>query len=212
MEYIILIYILMSFYEWFLHRHVMHGDINVLKKIPLLGRYLVETAREHLEHHKHVNMDMTLKTHKQTTGVYFTWDVTLIFIIILTLSTTKIIPKYILFAAMAVCFHNLLWNNWHTRFHDYKHDIPFSTGLPKMDLFPTGYVYDTLWKYHTIHHSQKGEKYNFNIIFPMFDHIFGTYKGGSCVDNTEYCKKNHSDDRCYQGQSFCYSDRDILKS
>lgn len=201
----------MSFYEWFLHRHVMHGDINVLKKIPLLGRYLAETAKEHLEHHKHVNMDMTLKTHRHTTGVYFTWDVTLIFIIILTLSTTKIIPKYILFAVLAVCFHNILWNNWHTRFHDYKHDIPVSAGLPKMDLFPTGYVYDILWKYHTIHHSQKGEKYNFNIIFPMFDHIFGTYKGGACIDNTQYCKKNHDDDRCYQGQSICYNDRDILK-
>ena len=154
---------------------------------------------------------MTLKNDSHTTGVYFPWSVTCIFIVILIMNTFKCVPHYILFSVIAVCIHNLLWNNWHTAFHAYKSQVDITMGLPKIYTFPTGYIYNMLWKYHTMHHSQKGEKYNFNIIFPMFDHIFGTYKKGPCIDNIEYCKKNHSDDRCYQSQHYCYHDRDILR-
>jgi len=206
MIYLIIIYIIISFYEWFLHRHIMHGNPATLSKIPLLGTYLAKTAEEHIEHHKHVNIDMTLKDQKCNKGVYFTWSVTLIFAVIMLMNTRRYIPISIL----AMCMHNILWNNWHTKFHDYKHPVSIKEGLPTIGMLPTGFIYNQLWKYHTVHHSQKGEKYNFNIIFPLFDHIFGTYKGDVCIDNMEYCKKNHIDDRCYQRQYYCYSDSDIL--
>jgi hypothetical protein len=27
----------------------------------------------------------------------------------------------------------------------------------------------------------------------------------------EYCKKNHQDDRCYQKQHHCFTDKDIIR-
>jgi sterol desaturase/sphingolipid hydroxylase (fatty acid hydroxylase superfamily) len=209
--YIVLVYIIVSFYEWFLHRHVMHGDPVFLGKFPGIGSYLAETARHHLEHHQNVNMDMTLGDTKHTTGVYFPWTSTVVFIFILTLTLWKVVPMPILVSIFVVFLHNILWNNWHTRFHDYQRDVPVSDGLPKVSSFPGGFIYDYLWKYHTIHHSQKGDKYNFNIIFPLFDHIFGTLGNESCIDNTKYCKENHNDARCYQEQYHCYTEKDIIR-
>ncbi len=211
MTYLILIYIFISFYEWFIHRYIMHGDPDILSKIPLMGIYLAKTAEDHINHHKHVNIDMTLKEHNKTTGVYFPWSTTLVFIVLLLLNIRRYISNSILISILAVCIHNILWNNWHTKFHDYKHNVSIKEGLPTIGMLPSGFIYNQLWKYHTVHHSQKGEKYNFNIIFPLFDHVFGTYNGDVCIDNMEYCKKNHSDDRCYQPQYYCFSDSDILR-
>ena len=211
MKYIILLYVIISFYEWFLHRCIMHGDPIFLAKIPGIGSFLAGTAKHHLDHHKHVNIDMTLSDRTQTTEIYFPWGMTLVLILILFLTLFKIVPAPALVAVIVVGIHNLLWNNWHTRFHAYEKEVTFDQGLPKMDRFPTGIIYNYLWKYHAIHHSQKGEKTNFNIIFPLFDHLFGTIGDESCIDNSEYCKQNLSDERCYQKQVHCYTDKDIIQ-
>lgn len=208
--YAVLVYVLISFYEWFIHRHIMHGNPEFLKKFPIFGNYLSKTAIDHVEHHKHVNIDMTLKTDEESEGVYFPWSVTLITTIIFFINAMGLIPNAFVVAVLVVALHNILWNNWHTRFHDYKKDVTLSHGLPKFSIFPTGIIYDALWKYHTLHHAQKGDKYNFNIICPLFDHVFGTYKSGTCIDNMKYCKENHHDDRCYQEQYYCFTNKDII--
>ena len=208
--YIIFLYVIISFYEWFLHRHIMHGDPEFLGKFPGIGRYMAETAKHHLEHHKLVNIDMTLKKDEHTTGVYFPWSVTILFLLITFVHVWKVVPMPVVVTIVAVFIHNILWNNWHTRFHNYQQDVTIKDGLPKVPIFPGGFIYDYLWKYHTIHHSQKGEKYNFNIIFPLFDHIFGTVGDISCIDNMAYCKENHHDDRCYQEQYYCFTNKDII--
>ena len=209
--YIIIVYIIISFYEWFLHRHVMHGDPDFFKKIPGIGSYLADTATKHIEHHKIVNIDMTLQDNEHTTGVYFPWSTTIIFVVILILTIWKLVPVPVLTSVIVVFIHNILWNNWHTRFHDYQNDVTITDGLPKVSPFPGGFIYDYLWKYHTIHHSQKGDKYNYNIIFPLFDHVFGTLGDASCIDNTSYCKENHHDERCYQKQQHCYTEKDVIR-
>ena len=209
--YIVFLYVVISFYEWFLHRHIMHGDPEFLRKFPGIGSYMADTAKHHVEHHKYVNIDMTLKDNNHTTEVYFPWSMTVLLGILFFLTIRKVIPMPAVVAVIGVFLHNILWNNWHTRFHDYKPDVSVTQGLPKLHIFPTTFIYDYLWRYHTIHHSQKGEKYNFNIIFPLFDHIFGTIGNASCIDNMEYCKKNHHDERCYQKQHHCYSKKDVIK-
>ena len=52
-----------------------------------------------------------------------------------------------------------------------------------------------LWVNHAIHHLQKGEKGNFNIILPGADFIFNTYKG-KCYDNSNYCKDSNDERIC----------------
>lgn len=211
-SYLVILYIICSFYEYVLHRYIMHGDPETLKKVPFLGCKLADTARSHLEHHKAVNIDMTLKDEdKSIDGVYFSWRLTFLFIIILY-ATGKLckLPSPMLIAIITVLLHNLLWNNWHTRFHKYKFPVNSTDGLPKLDNFPTQMqgIYSYLFKYHAIHHSQKGNKYNYNIIFPLFDHFFGTASDDFCIDNTEYCQQT-TDDRCEQKQQHCFTETDV---
>lgn len=206
---IILIYVVISLFEWVIHRYVMHGNPGNLKKVPIFGGILSQMARDHLEHHKHVNIDMTLKNNVKTKGVYFPWITTLVFISLIYVFLKCSVPLPIVLVIVSVSIHNLLWNNWHTRFHQYQNKIGVLDGLPKLGIFPLGPIYNYLWKYHAVHHSQKGEKYNFNIILPMFDHIFGTLGTDYCIDNTEYCKSNPRDNRCRQKQKYCFTEKDI---
>ena len=206
---IILMYVVASLFEWVLHKHVMHGNPNTLKKIPIFGNLMASVARDHLQHHKHVNIDMTLREDTKTKGVYFQWVTTLVFVLLIYGFLKCSVPLPIVLVIISVSIHNLLWNNWHTRFHQYQHQIGVLDGLPKLSIFPLGPIYNYLWIYHAIHHSQKGEKYNFNIILPMFDHIFGTLGPKYCIDNTEYCKNNPRDNRCRQKQKYCFTTQDI---
>jgi len=51
-------------------------------------------------------------------------------------------------------------------------------------------IYKYLFTYHSLHHLNKGKsKGNYNIIFPLFDHIFQTYK--SRVDNRLHFAENN---------------------
>ncbi len=209
---VILIYIMISFYEWFLHKHIMHGDPEFLGKFPFIGEYLKKTAVSHHDHHKLINIDMTMKENKpDDRSAYFPWSLSIGLAISFFVLIRPVIPRPLLVSVLVALLHNLLWNNWHTRFHAYEHDVTILQGPPKLSFFPLGPIYNYLWKYHTIHHSQKGEKYNFNIIFPFFDHVFGTLGDESCINNVDFCKKNHHDDRCYQEQVKCFTGRDIIQ-
>jgi hypothetical protein len=229
---------MVSFYEWFLHKHIMHGDPKFLGKFPIIGDYLKWTAESHHEHHKLININMTMKENKpDDRSAYFPWSLSVGLAISFYILSRPIIPKPLIVSILITFIHNLLWNNWHTRFHAYEHDVSVLQGPPKISFFPLGPIYNYLWKYHTIHHSQKGEKYNFNlgpiynylwkyhtihhsqkgekynfnIIFPFFDHVFGTLGDESCINNVDFCKKNHHDDRCYQEQVKCFTGEDILR-
>jgi hypothetical protein len=210
--YLIASYITISLLEYLLHRYIMHGNPGELSKFPFIGTLLADTAESHLEHHKNVNIDMTLVSQDESTGgLFFGWHLSVKFTAMLFFLYTLIgmsLPMVI--AACSVVVHNFLWNNLHTRFHQYEHAIDFKNGLPTISS-PTSFgkcVYIYLFKYHTIHHSQKGIKYNYNIIFPLFDHIFGTASNSYCIDNTGYCKVT-SDFRCDQKQRHCLTNEDV---
>ena len=210
--YLIIIYIICSFYEYVLHRYIMHGDPETLQNVPLIGFKLAHTARMHLDHHKSVNIDMTLKENKKSIkGVIFGWRLTFLLILIMGVTSKLLnLPSPIMIAVVTVLLHNLLWNNWHTRFHNYNYPANTTDGLPKLPNFPTPGqgIYSYLFKYHAIHHSQKGNKYNYNIIFPLFDHLFGTVSNDFCINNTKYCQQT-DDDRCEQKQQHCFTEKDV---
>ena len=82
-------------------------------------------------------------------------------------------------------------------------------GVPSIILDPS-IIQNPMYKYlyinHGIHHLQKGEKYNYNIIFPMFDDLFFTKKYGKCYNNKKYCKLNRNKDkRCKSKVVGCIS-------
>ena len=78
---ILLLYLLISFIEWFVHKHIMHGDASRLRHVPLIGHYLSETAKYHHKHHNEVLMNMRYKHCKTTDG--FDWINTVCMVILL---------------------------------------------------------------------------------------------------------------------------------
>lgn len=212
-------YISCSMLEWVLHAHVMHGNPKTLRKIPLVGATMASTARIHLEHHRAVNMDMTLTSPKDHVhGIIFSWE-TAFMLFFIHFGLTFALKGFLgmsarraagLSLAMTVvyCF---LWNNIHMDMHRMEHRIGWETGVPNTPhLLSSGAMYKWLWKYHANHHLQKGgDKGNFNIVLPGFDHLMGTYRG-FCFDNTEYCKDS-KDDRCNVRSRGCLSDNEVYK-
>ena len=203
---VILVYLLLTFWEWFIHCLIMHGDENKLIKIPIIGSYLSKIASSHLTHHKEVNMDMTLNNITNIHSLFFSWSIftvlsSVMFVSLLVVGFSfkhSLILSVLL--GLLVCF---LWNNWHTDMHDSNVTIPLREGLPNHPgMISKGPIYKWLKRYHTTHHLQKGNKYNYNIIFPGFDHLMGTYQE-CCIDNTKYCE-NNIDQRCLSKQSFCF--------
>ena len=207
---ICLTYVIISFTEWFMHNLVMHGNVDQLLKIPIIGRILADTASEHLEHHKEVNMDMSLNHTKVKSTLFFGWEVMLLLSLILILFGIPLkllmkmdTTKYILYIIFVSILYTILWNNIHIDMHSVIGSINIKEGIPNFNGFLSrGPIYDYLLRYHTIHHLQKGKtKGNFNIIFPGFDYIFRT-NNGFCFDNVEYCE-NTEDKRCREIQKKC---------
>lgn len=199
-------------WEWVLHCLVMHGNPETLIRIPVIGSYLSQTAMNHLNHHKEVNMDMKLNTLSSVDSLFFSWKIFIItsslmaFSLLLFNFNMKEASLISLGLGVLVCF---LWNNWHTDMHGTDIKISLSKGIPNIPgLISKGPLYRWLWKYHATHHLQKGSKHNYNIIFPGFDWLCGTYQG-NCVNNDEYCTKNW-DYRCQVRKNFCHTNEDIM--
>ena len=200
---IIIIYIIISFFEWFIHKYIMHGNPDVLIKIPLIGKYFNIIATEHKQHHKDILMNMHYIKDGLTNG--FFWFETII-LIILMFFMFKILTniksnKNIFIITVCICIiYSFLWNTIHNKMHYTTETIKIKQGVPSIILDSSiikNPIYKFLYINHGIHHLQKGEKYNFNIILPMFDDIFFTKKYGKCYNNVPYCKLNkHLDKRC----------------
>ena len=199
-------YLILSFGEWFLHKYIMHGDPEKLKKIFIFGGKLSRTAVAHLQHHKAINMNMKFvnkyyEGKSPQKGLFFQWFVTLVtfiyyYSLIICIFKFKHL-KFLLFISILISItFSFCWNNLHPDMHESNLRIDIKDGIPNTPkLLSHGRIYKWLWSNHAIHHLQKGEKGNFNIIFPGTDYIFNTYQG-KCFNNKEYCKKNYDKRIC----------------
>lgn len=194
----------------------MHGDPKELQKVPLLGNVLSNTAQHHLQHHNEVNMDMTLNHNRLDNSLFFSWS-TLIVLFLITLLFGFGLKRVLKFGNLGVAtwalsiatVYSFLWNNIHLDMHKVEKRIPMRRGISNFpQTLNKGPVYRWLWKYHAIHHLQKGSKGNFNIVLPGCDNLFGTYQG-TCFDNREYCK-NTKDSRCDIKVRGCMQDTDVI--
>jgi sterol desaturase/sphingolipid hydroxylase (fatty acid hydroxylase superfamily) len=195
----------------------MHGNEKFFKNIPIIGKALADTANNHLEHHKEVNMDMTLTHSKLESKLFFGWETLIYTSLILMLFgiPVKYIMKmdkfkYVIYISYLSILYTVLWNNIHVDMHGVRGKIGLKDGIPNSTgLLSRGPLYRYLWKYHAIHHLQKGgSKGNFNIVLPGTDYLFGTYNG-FCYDNTEYCR-NTLDGKCQERLKNCIDDKDVL--
>ena len=202
---IITIYLIFSFWEWFLHSNVMHGNPQFLEKIPVIGVQLRDICVSHNKHHRSVEMDMSLSYDVDIRSLYFAWNE------IFLISILCILPSIYLFVvrdfkkslALTIVLSILyawLWNNIHINMHHNDHAVTISEGVPNNSpMLSKGPIYNYLRRYHTVHHSQKGVKYNHNVVLPGMDHLFGTYQG-FYYDNNDYCEEHHIDTRCFENK------------
>lgn len=209
--YVFMIYLFISFIEWFIHKNIMHGDADKLGKVPFIGDYLADVARCHKQHHMDVLMNMDYVNPKLTDG--FVWLNTLLFIVLtfiyLRLITSLDNKTILILVTMISVTYSFIWNTIHNSMHNTTETIKITQGVPSILIdntpFKNNLLYQKLYVNHAIHHLQKGDiKYNFNIIFPFFDYIFLTKKYGVCFDNTNYCR-NVPDNRCKQMVKGCVS-------
>ena len=199
-------YLYISFFEWLLHSQVMHGNPDILCRFPFVGEYLAQTARSHLAHHRQVQMNMRFDDTYQTDQ--FRWIEVIIFVLLTFLllvpltrfGAVKLIGGSVIIAML----YGFLWNHIHNQMHESKGIVKWTKG--PSNFLPPFYVthgwYQRLLKHHSIHHLQKGSKYNFNIIFLGCDWLMNTLKKNDCYDNTDYCKKEQ-DHRCQQSVKRC---------
>ena len=209
-------YFTISMLEYVLHSKVMHGNPDTLRRVPIVGNIMAKTAEHHLAHHMEVRMDMKLEHKTDVSGLIFGWETSLILLglqfgLMMSLKRfTKLSTKSTAIVSLSImvgyCF---LWNSIHLDMHRVSHNVSVAQGVPNMpNTLSRGFVYRYLWKYHAIHHLQKGgDKGNFNIVLPGFDHLMGTFRG-FCFDNTEYCRET-KDARCKVRMKDCVRDSEI---
>jgi len=174
--FLISLYLLASFEEYFIHKYIMHNKINF--------PYLKELYEEHIKHHIDTNEDYTIKKNDHT-NICFTFTTTIplfiITIFILYFLFNKIISfNIILFSIIIIIIiHIVVWNS----LHSYVHYFDVNTicknaiiGIPKEYINEKNIYVKWSLDNHRAHHFYKNEqKGNWNIVFPGADYILGTY-------------------------------------
>lgn len=197
---ILIIYLLLSFNEWYIHKNLMHDNdknffINLIDKI-YFHFYRDDLRKDHINHHKYNNHDGTID---DDLGTIFSPTYKFFLPLILFIQYYVVIKIFfnfsnnsylkILFILFIIAYiYEILWNKFHLKFHRWENTYN------KDGFIENNFYYKYLEKYHMIHHFNKANnKVNYNIILPGMDYIMGTYK--NCVDNTEFCKKHKFDSK-----------------
>lgn len=189
------LYVIMSFNEYAVHRWYQHLGIN---KTPL-HRWLREAfslkpmkSSGHVEHHAETLDDMSLDMQPNQIldrdpfrGTAFSWSVSATMTLEIamqsypflwrcgwsvTASTTAL--------ALAILLHAAVWQTLHPAMHGLP-DPAMKYGVPGWSLarFRQTRYFRFLYANHEGHHRTPGAHGNYNVCFPLADHIFGTNKG-----------------------------------
>ena len=195
---ILIIYLLLSFFEWYIHKNLMHKNDNNLF-IKLFDKiykniYSNDFRESHIEHHTNNNVDGHIDDDTGSRFCYTYKFIMPLLVIIPYYIITKPILNYslktyyyyLLLFFIISWIYEILWNCFHLKYHRWE-DAYNENGI-----IENNFIYKYLEKYHMIHHYNKGDiKCNYNIVLPGMDFIMGTYK--YCVDNKKFCKKHKND-------------------
>ncbi len=207
LNFILLIYIFMSFIEFIIHKHIMHCKED--DPVYQLFKWIPEaqhTCKAHIKHHIDTKPNMDLKDDYSQQALIFDWHVVTILIIPTSIAfflsnylanTHFSIYVLLLLSVATVIFVSYLWNKTHPFFHKKElHDFTIKNG-PYEDKLNLDFVGDMLYDNHVMHHLQKGEKKgNYNIIALGADEWMG--RNVKVADNEEYCQTHQNEEICAQ--------------
>jgi len=208
--FILSFYILISLFEWINHYYLMHYNGFLKKTLDWLN---IKHENSHILHHKQTLLDQTLPDDNYIEeGLVFNLidnEVILIFIFAFffmclfwfyfpdfknSFSLTCTLFITFLFISIYIWIWSSIHSHYHNVYIECNQKLKFNENIvysPIRFFVPDekSSIYKYLYWYHTIHHLTKGEsKGNYNIIFPLFDFVFFTYK--DTVDNTLHFSKN----------------------
>lgn len=159
-------YTFVSFFEWVIHRHLMH-----LKRFPkwvydrspyLLETFVAHTTRHHHQWYKDFDHEPDPEGREDNLDIKIGETVAImvtlapIFALILWLSP---LGGSILLATSVL--HNRLWNFIHRQMH-----------IPQNAFFKDWGLFRFLARNHFMHHQQPNR--NFNVVFPLWDFLLGS--------------------------------------
>jgi hypothetical protein len=209
MCFVLIFYVISSFLEYYIHKNVMHCDVNgslnkILKNSILTRITFFDLCENHINHHKEVKLDMKLSGAEieGSNGLFMKWDVVIYEIIILSIILIPInhfvfkfkIVNVFMVIVIASLFWCYLWNKTHPQMHESLEKIYINEG-PIEHKTNFQKVTNMLLDNHKNHHLQKGKKKgNYNIILLGADEWLN--KNVTEVDNTEYCKTHKSEHVC----------------
>lgn len=205
-------YIYVSFLEWVLHRYFMHGIGTFSSVLKNWWNGL------HIKHHLATPLNQELRGQQDADGLAFLLKSEIMLMLLSFAGSAlfwqlcglhELFGVYVLAVGTAVfsLVYFWVWGSFHPSYHHQyvsinKPNTVEGRTITIHGLFPhqnthhicacKGGVWCALFRwlktYHTLHHLNKGDKANFNVLLPGADFIFNTYKG--CVDNTEYFRKH----------------------
>lgn len=202
--FIIFLYIVISLAEWLSHYYLMH--FNGFFKT-FIEYFLIKLETNHIDHHKETRLDQTLPDDFIEEGTIFNLTDSIIVILLMLLlaylfwlffpgfKKSFSLPFILFFTFILANSYFYVWGSIHTHYHNryIENNKPLKNN-PKVTIYApipffvpneSSAAYKYLLWYHTLHHLNKGQdKTHYNVLCPMFDHIFGTYKNH--VDNTNY--------------------------
>jgi len=189
------LYAIMSLNEYCVHRYYQHLGINKTALMRWMRNKMNFKAMKtsgHVEHHKETLDDMSLDMRPDPIldsdpfrGTAFSWSVSAMMTFEIALQSYPWLWlcgwsfKASTIALLAGIFlHAAVWQTLHPNMHELP-DPPISYGVPGWSmkfLRKTGY-FKFLWMNHEGHHRAPGAHGNYNVCFPLADHLFGTYVG-----------------------------------
>ena len=207
--FVLIFYVISSFLEYYVHKYIMHcnvnGKLNQLLKSSILTRgAFSDLCDHHLKHHKEVKPDMKLSCDELegAEGLFMTWSVVFYLVIILCIFLFPInyyifkfkMVNVFMLIVIASLFWCYLWNKTHPQMHESVEKIYIDEG-PIEHQANLQKVTNVLLDNHKNHHLQKGEKKgNYNIILLGADEWLN--QNVTEIDNTEYCKTHKSEHVC----------------
>ncbi len=160
--------VFMSLAEWTAHRYMMHRHFLKLSFMNVI--YQKHAILHHRKFYKKFNeeSDVVGRWINIKLDYWMGWLVGAPLFIGLWLAS----PTGAIIFFSVVNLHHFLWNVFHTEMH-----------IPKNGWLSRTLVYRMLARYHWMHHKYPGK--NYNVVFPLFDFLMGTYLKPSEKDNKQ---------------------------
>jgi hypothetical protein len=157
-----------TFFEWFLHKHIMHKRVKWWKKL----QYAFEAHVE--RHHSIYGSDETYhaddENHEHVENIAMAWWAG---------------PVIVLVTELPICLISLATGQWWFQLgciascsvyffaYEYMHYCMHLPREPKLRLIERSWIFRKLNGHHLLHH-QHMSKHNFNVVLPLADWILGT--------------------------------------